>query len=482
MSDTNPPVLAVDLDGTLIASDMLHESFWATLGSDRGQVLRAAARFLTGGRAALKATLAKAADVDVALLPDKSAVLEEIRARKAAGAHVVLATASDQGIAQAVADHLGIFDEVMASDGETNLKARAKAAALAEKFGKSGFAYIGDSAADLPVWSEASEAISVDAPESLKNRISADLVTHLESAAAPKDLSHATLRALRPHQWLKNLLVFVPMLLAHDLSVSTFLTAFAAFVAFSLVASSVYVLNDLLDLSADRAHPRKKDRPFASGALPLLWGLLLAPGLLLAGVAVGGLAGPLFLAVLAFYYLCTLAYSLALKQVTVIDICMLAGLYTLRVIAGAAATGNAPSVWLLGFSIFFFLALAAVKRQAELVDLVARGDTKAAGRGYLPEDLPLITMMGLSAGYVSVLVAGLYLTSDAVAQLYSFPSALWGICAVLIYWLSRIVMLTHRSRMHDDPIVFAVTDRVSLFCGVAIIALAVLAARLPALG
>ncbi len=174
-----------------------------------------------------------------------------------------------------------------------------------------------------------------------------------------------------------------------------------------------------------------------------------------------------------------MAYSLGLKRITVIDICILAGLYTLRVIAGGAATMNAPSVWLLGFSIFFFLALAAVKRQAELVDLVSRGNEKAEGRGYLPDDLPLITMMALAAGYVSVLVAGLYLTSAAVATLYSFPSALWGICAVLIYWISRIVMLTHRRRMHDDPIVFAVTDRVSLFCGITIIALVVLAAQFP---
>ena len=268
------------------------------------------------------------------------------------------------------------------------------------------------------------------------------------------------------------------MLLAHDFAAGTIGAAIAAFVAFCLIASSVYVLNDLLDLSADRAHPRKRLRPFASGALPLQAGLVMAPGLFVAGIAVGAFAGPLFLGVLVFYYLCTLAYSLFLKRVTVFDICMLAGLYTLRVIAGAAATMTQPSVWLLGFSIFFFLALAAVKRQAELVDLVDAGREKAAGRGFLPEDLPLITMMALSSGYVSVLVAGLYLTSVAVAELYSFPSALWGICAVLIYWVSRIVMLTHRRRLHDDPMVFAVTDRVSLFCGASIIALALVAARL----
>ena len=470
-------VLAVDLDGTLIASDMLHESFWATLGRDRAQVLKACGALLTGGKAALKAALA-GAKVDVARLPYKTEVLDEIRRRRETGAHVVLATASDQALAQAVADHLGLFDEVLASDGATNLKGPAKAEALTGAYGDKGFAYAGDATADLPVWAVAREAIAVDVTPALKARIKTDTVTSVDSAAAPSGRLKAAFKALRPHQWLKNLLIFIPMLLAHDFAAGTIGAAIAAFVAFCLIASSVYVLNDLLDLSADRAHPRKRLRPFASGALPLQAGLVMAPGLFVAGIAVGAFAGPLFLGVLVFYYLCTLAYSLFLKRVTVIDICMLAGLYTLRVIAGAAATMTQPSVWLLGFSIFFFLALAAVKRQAELVDLVDAGREKAAGRGYLPEDLPLITMMALSSGYVSVLVAGLYLTSDAVAELYSFPSALWGICAVLIYWVSRIVMLTHRRRMHDDPIVFAVTDRVSLFCGASIIALALVAARL----
>ncbi len=470
-------VLAVDLDGTLIASDMLHESFWAALGKDRGLVIAAFGAFLGGGRAALKARLASGVEIDVAHLPYKEPVLAELRAAKARGAHVVLATASDRRLAEAIAVHLDLFDEVMASDGETNLKGTAKADALVEKFGEGGFAYLGDSAADLAVWEKSGEAISVDAPAAVRSRIKAPNVRHIEGTTGEGRQMQAGLRALRPHQWLKNLLVFIPMMLAHDFSSGAIFAALLAFAAFSLVASSVYVLNDLVDLSADRAHPRKRKRPFASGALSLSTGLWLAPGLLGAGIVLGALVGALFLWVLLFYYLCTLAYSLGLKRITVIDICMLAGLYTLRVVAGAAATLNAPSVWLLGFSIFFFLALAAVKRQAELVDLVARGDEKAEGRGYLPDDLPLITMMALASGYVSVLVAGLYLTSDAVATLYSFPSALWGICAVLVYWVSRIVMLTHRRRMHDDPIVFAVTDRVSLFCGVAIVGLVVLAAK-----
>ncbi|MEO0990358.1 MAG: UbiA family prenyltransferase [Pseudomonadota bacterium] len=473
------PVLAVDLDGTLISSDMLHESFWAALAHDRRQVQQAAGAFVKGGRAALKEELARGASIDVTRLPYKEVVLDEIRTRKAGGARVVLATASDRVLAEAVAAHLGLFDEVMASDGTVNLKGARKAEALRERFGETGFAYIGDSSADLPVWAAAAEAITVDAPDALRKQVSGDRVRHLESAAAPTGKTRALLKALRPHQWLKNLLIFVPMLLAHDLAPVTVLSALVAFLAFSAVASSVYLLNDLLDLDADRAHPRKRKRPFASGALPLQTGLWLAPGLLLAGFLMAAALNPGFVLVILFYYLCTLAYSLVLKRITVIDICMLAGLYTLRVIAGAVATQITPSVWLLGFSIFFFLALAAVKRQAELVDMVSEGRDKAAGRGYRMDDLPLVTMMALAAGYVSVLVAGLYLTSEEVAVLYSSPSFLWGICAVLIYWLSRIVMLTHRGRMDDDPIVFAVTDRVSLVCGVSVAALLMLATWAP---
>lgn len=479
MSDSHK-VLAVDLDGTLISSDMLHESLWATLGRSPIGLFKALGGFVSGGRAGLKSALSETADVDVALLPYNEVVLEEIRAARARGLQVVLATASDRRFADAIAEHLGLFDEVIASDGQTNIKGEAKAAALVDRYGAGGFAYVGDSTADLPVWSASAEAIVVGGSPGLLQKIKAPVVRELVDTEDAGSVLRAGLKALRPHQWLKNLLVFIPMLLAHNIVSSSVLAALTAFVAFSLVASSVYVLNDLVDLSADRAHPRKRQRPFASGALPLSVGLWLAPGLLILGLAVGALAGPLFMSVLLFYYACTLAYSLALKRVTVIDICMLAGLYTLRVIAGGVATMNTPSVWLLGFSIFFFLALAAVKRQAELVDLAARGDGTAPGRGYQQDDLPLITMMALSSGYVSVLVAGLYLTSDSVAELYSFPSALWGICAVLIYWVSRIVMLTHRQRMHDDPIVFAVTDKVSLFCGVCVVSLVLLASEVGA--
>ena len=294
------------------------------------------------------------------------------------------------------------------------------------------------------------------------------------SAAGGDKLTNGFGPLLEGFDRLKNLLVFVPMLAAHDLSGTTILATLLAFLAFSLVASSVYLLNDLLDLAADRAHPRKRLRPFASGEVPLIRGTLWAPGLLAAGVLIAASVGWLFLLTMVLYYVTTLAYSFGIKRRAVIDICALAGLYTLRIVAGGAATGIPLSVWLLAFSIFFFFALAAVKRQAELVDGLAAGRASASGRAYEVGDLPLVSQMALSSGYVSVLVMALYLNSPTVQTLYPNPAPLWGICLILLYWLSRVVMKTHRGVMHDDPVVFAVKDRVSLVCGALIMICALL--------
>jgi 4-hydroxybenzoate polyprenyltransferase len=272
------------------------------------------------------------------------------------------------------------------------------------------------------------------------------------------------LAALRPHQWLKNLLVFLPMFAAHRLDGETLLRTGLAFLAFCLVASSVYVLNDLIDLSADRTHPRKRRRPFASGSLPIVAGHWIGPLLLMAGAAIAAGLGGEFALLLGSYYVVTLAYSLVLKRLLVIDICVLAGLYTLRIMAGAAATGINLSVWILAFSIFFFFSLAAVKRQAELVDSSGRGELGASGRGYRVGDLPLISQMATASGYVSVLIMALYVNSPQVRELYQKPSALWGICLVLLFWISRMVMVTHRGKMNDDPVVYAAKDPVSLLC------------------
>lgn len=466
---TGPGVLVVDLDGTLIRSDMLDETFWAGVARD-WRVLPRALAAAAGGRAALKARLAAMARPDPASLPYRPEVLALIDGWRAAGGRVVLATAADAGAAEAVAAHLGLFDAVHASDGAVNLKGPAKADLLDRTYGAGGYTYAGDSAADLAVWSRAGAAVTVGAGAGLRARAEAlrPGARHLAPAAPPWG---AALRALRPHQWLKNVLVFLPILAAHRFDAATLGLGLAAFVAFCLVASSVYLLNDLLDLAADRAHPRKRMRPLASGALPLRIGAGLVPLLLLAGLAVALALGPLFLASLAAYYALTVAYSLSLKRKALVDVAVLGMLYALRVVAGGAAAGIELSVWLVAFSVFLFFALATVKRQAELIDLAQRGGERASGRGYGVADLPVVTQMATASGFVAVLVLMLYVNDAEVAQRYGTPELLWGVALVTLYWVARMVLLASRGQMHDDPVVFAARDRVSLVCGAVVAAL-----------
>lgn len=447
---------------------MLYESFWSSFAGDwRSPFLSAAV--LLKGRASLKRHLATAAIIEVSTLPYDEMVIAFIQEWRQTGGRTALVTASDHAFAVAIADHLGIFDEAHGSDGNLNLKGEKKAIFLEKSFGKKGFAYMGDAYADLPVWQRAAKAITVNAPAALRRKVENACVT-VEHLGTEARSVNPYIKALRPHQWLKNILVFLPMLAAHQLDGPTILPSLLAFLCFSLVASSVYVLNDLLDLSADRAHPRKRNRPFASGSIPIAHGTWMAAGLILLGTALAALIGFEFFVVMASYYFLTTAYSLHLKRQIVVDICVLAGLYTLRIIAGGVATGITLSVWLLAFSVFFFLSLAAVKRQAELIDSAERGNLKASGRGYHVDDLQIISMIAISAGYVSVLVMTLYVNSPAVVDLYPNPEALWGVCAVLLYWITRTVMVTHRGKMHDDPVVYAAKDRVSQVCFLIMIA------------
>lgn len=469
-------VLAVDLDGTLVRSDMMYESFWSGFGRD-WRVPFGAMAALMKGRAALKRYLAGAGTIDVTTLPYDVEVIAYVERWRAGGGRAALVTASDMGLAQAVAAHLGIFDEVHGSDGVHNLKGEGKAQFLEERFGKGGFAYVGDSRADLAVWKRAAKAVTVNAPAGLRREAEA-ICGEVEHLSTAERSLRPYFKALRPHQWLKNVLIFLPMLAGHDFGGEVFARSLLAFVAFSLVASCVYVVNDLLDLAADRAHPRKRNRPFASGRLPIGHGLWMAGGLIVVGVAVAGAIGVNFIKVLAGYFLLTTSYSLYLKRQMVLDIVVLAGLYTVRIVAGGVATGIPLSVWLLAFASFLFLAMAAVKRQAELVDLARRDGLKASGRGYHVDDLPIISMLGVSAGYMSVLVLQLYVNSPEVSRLYPHPAALWGVSAVLLYWVTRTVLLTHRGEMRDDPVVYAATDRISQVC-FAICAAFIVAGALP---
>ena len=460
--------LVVDLDGTLLKSDMLFESFWSAFGRDwRSPLLSISA--LMRGKAAFKAYLADVARVDVTTLPYDAQVIAYIEAWRRQGGQTALVTASNNSIARAIGAHLGLFDAVYGSDGVVNLKGACKADFLIDKYGAAQFAYMGDSQADLAVWKHAKRAITVNLSARMRKRAeqTAERIEHLTTHAPT---GAAYLKAMRPHQWMKNALVFLPMLAAHQIDGADFLLSLLAFIAFSLVASSVYVLNDLLDLGADRAHPRKRLRPFATGSIPIASGVWMMVGLLGLGAFAALLIGPMFFLVIVAYYALTTAYSLYLKRRTVIDICVLAGLYTARIVAGGVATGIPLSVWLLAFSIFFFLSLAAVKRQAELVDSVQQGKLKASGRGYHVDDLSIISMISISAGYVAVLVLALYVNSPMVTELYAHSEALWGVCAMLLYWITRTVLIAHRGRMHDDPVVYAVKDRTSRICFVIILA------------
>ena len=440
---------------------MLLESFWSAFSRDWRTPFRSVAA-LRNGRAALKRHLATSSVVEPETLPYAQGVLDYIDAwRNRTGGVVALVTASDCGFAEAIAAHLRVFDEIHGSDGVLNLKGEQKARFLEDRFGLKGFAYMGDAAADLPVWACAAKAITVNAPASLRGRVEAVSEGEVEHLATEAKSAMLYIRALRPHQWLKNVLVFLPMLAAHRVDGATGLMSLLAFISFTLIASSVYVLNDLLDLAADRTHPRKRNRPFASGDIPIAHGTLMAAGLLVLGALLVAGIGAGFLIVMAGYCFLAATYSLNLKRRIVVDICVLAGLYTIRIFAGGVATGIPLSAWLLAFSAFFFLSLAAVKRQAELIDSARHGSTTASGRGYHVDDMPIISMISIGAGYVSVLVMMLYINSPEVIGLYARPEVLWGVCAVLLYWITRTVMIAHRGNMHDDPVVYAVKDRIS---------------------
>lgn len=461
--ETSVP-LAVDLDGTLIRTDTLWESL-AQLLRQRPLALLAVPYWWVRGRAFLKQQLAQRTKLDVRSLPFNEAFLAWLNEEKQSGRQLVLATASDRQLASAVARHTGLFDAVLASDGKTNLRDEKKLRALKEKFGERGFDYAGNSGADLEVWSGAREAIVVSANGSLIKRAGERAKvsrTFFSSGFSFK----AFVRCLRPHQWSKNLIVFVPVLTAHALGNSSILiAALRTFAAFCCCASAAYLLNDLMDLEADRHHPNKRQRPFASGDLPLPVAFVAAPLLLITGLALTlGLPAAATAAV-ACYFVATSTYSWKVKRVPLLDVFFLAGLYTSRLIAGHLATGVAWSVWLLVFSMFIFLSLALVKRLQELQAVREQNGQDVKGRGYVAGDLELVTMLGIASGFIAVLVLALYVNSEQVLKLYARPMLLLLACPLLLYWLSRIWFLAHRGQMHDDPTAFACKDWVSYFIG-----------------
>ena len=451
--------LCVDLDGTLVHTDTLVESALVLLKRNL-LYLFAMVGWLLSGKANLKAQIASRVELDVSLLPYNRDLLDWLKTH-AAGRKLLLVSATNISVANSVARHLGIFEEVMASSAGHNLSASRKADALVERFGEGGFDYIGNSSDDVPVWSRCRRAVLVNAPAGVTRQ--AHQVAEVQ-AQLPRQqaLLPALARAMRPHQWSKNLLLFVHLLMAHAWADNALiLSTVIAFVAFCLCSSSVYLINDLLDLEADRKHSDKCTRPFAAGTAPLLSGIVLAPLLLLVAFALAALAGSSFLAVLGVYFLLTVAYSFYLKRVVLLDVLVLAMLYTLRIIAGSAVAGMLPSFWLLSFSMFLFASLAMVKRYAELKTMEGDPDAWVSGRGYRASDLSLIANLGVAAGYIAVLVLALYVDSPDVVKLYQDEEWIWLLCPMLMYWIGRIWLLASRGELHQDPVVFAARDRVS---------------------
>jgi 4-hydroxybenzoate polyprenyltransferase len=463
-TDSFTPI-AVDLDGSLIHSDLLLESFLLLIKRNPFYLFLVPL-WLLSGKANLKAQIAQRVQLNAAALPYNRPLIDWLSARKAQGHALWLCTASDHRLAQLVANHVGIFDGVIASDGQLNVSGSRKAQLLIDRFGDKGFDYVGNHQVDLAVWKHARAAIVVNAGAALQAQARA--LTQVSATFEPLGgTARAVRKALRVHQWAKNGLIFVPVAAAHQLGqVHTLVDALLAFIAFSLCASSVYLLNDMLDLEADRQHHSKCNRPFASGQLSVIFGLIAAPLLLLGSFGLAFALLPLkFMGVLAVYYVATLAYSFTLKRLVMIDVLTLAGLYTIRIVAGAAATAIPLSFWLLMFAIFIFLSLAMVKRYAELYAMREQGKLSAHGRGYQVEDLHLLQSMGSASGYISILVLALYVNSPDIALLYKHAKLAWMLVPIMLYWISRVWMQTYRGQMDDDPLVFALKDRISLITG-----------------
>lgn len=451
--------LCVDLDGALVKTNTLIECILALIAR-RPLLLFALPFWLLGGRAYLWRRVGPRARLNAAQLPYRAEVLESIRAARAASASVVLVTSAHQAPAAGIAAHLGGFAAVFSGYD----KAR-QAEVLVERFGAGGFDYIGGPGADKRVWSGARKALRVGGSPGLPPN-AASGVAVLTPPGPPWRLF---LRALRPHQWVKNLLVFVPLILHHQLNqADSLLRAGLAVLATCIAGSGAYLINDLLDLEADRLHARKRGRPFASGDLPLETGLLLGPVLMGAGLTIAWLARPAAAGVLGAYLAASFLYSVWLKKLPAVDVVLLAGLYCLRLLIGGEACAIPLSPWTVAFSMFLFLSLALMKRYSELHGLKTRQGEEAAAaerRGYTVADMQSISSLGAASGMTAVLVIALYVNAAEVRTLYGHPNVLWLVCVIVLLWIARLWLIAGRGQLGEDPVLFAVRDPWSVVLG-----------------
>jgi len=471
--------LCVDLDGTLVKSDTLLDTVLVVARQRPMDLLRVPG-WITEGKAAFKRHLTAAVSLDVEHLPYNRPLLEYLRQQHSEGRAIYIATAADRTLAERVAAHLGIFAGVLASDGATNLAGGNKLAAFHAQFGDE-FCYIGNARPDVELLAACESPMVANPDRALREGMKRKGTTAAASFEDRVPALRSWLKAIRLHQWAKNTLIFVPLLLAHRWNPGTFGGAITGFFSFGLCASATYIINDLLDLETDRRHPRKRRRPFAAGDLSAISGVVVVCLLMLASLAlalalpriVDAMPGDYvlvrpysFLGWLGFYTVVTLTYSLYLKRKLLLDVFVLSGLYTVRILAGSAATGVMVSAWLAGFSVFFFLSLAFVKRFSELEGLRERGDAVSNGRGYFVSDLEQLRALGTGAAYAAVVVMTLYINNAETHVLYRHPVRLWLVVLVLLLWLSQVWMKASRGEMHDDPVVYAITDKRSLLLGV----------------
>lgn len=453
---SQPLVTICDLDDTLIKTDLLFES---VLKLVRTKPLSSLALpfWLMRGKAYAKDRVAKLVELDPASLPYRDEILRHVRSRRDDGKQVILASASHHSFVQSIADYCQCFDMAQGSSGSINLKSETKLDWIKSKVDKP-FEYIGDSASDLPIWKNANHAVLVNPSKNVLKKIQSIGISH-EIFRDGQDTLKPIIKQLRVHQWIKNAILAVPLLAPNKVwQIDLWMNVLIGFVSFSLLASLVYVMNDMLDVENDRRHPTKKNRPFASGILPIRRGLLLILCLGAGSLVFGSLLGPEFLGVLALYFGVNVAYSTRLKEAVMLDVVILASFYTMRLMAGSAATSTPISHWLLSFSIFFFLGLAMVKRYTELRRVVGKSQNTLYGRGYNAEDKAPVLIMGISSSMLSILILALYFSSTDVQALYTNSSRLWALAPLLVYWTGRVWMLANRGQVHDDPVVFAVKD------------------------
>lgn len=460
----------VDLDGTLIFTDLLFESFILLIKKNPIYLFFCVWWLLIGGRAKLKFEISERVEINPENIPYNKELIWYLREVKSEGNGLFLVTASSNKYAVLISNHLKIFDKVQGSTISFNLKGKNKAKWIEENLDGNDYLYVGDSFADFQIWKKNTKAISVGSQKF--NNIVGKKFNLIKSFEKPTLKIKTIVKGIRVHQWAKNLLIFLPLLMGHKFSeINIWINAIIAFVAFSLCASSVYLLNDLLDLESDRLHDKKKFRPLASGEMPIQIGLILFPVLLIFSFILSLFVNTNFQVVLLIYYIITLAYSFNFKRIIIWDVITLSLLYTIRIFAGSRAVDIELSQWLLLFSMFFFLSLAFVKRAAELISIYNKNLSlkKVNGRGYTTEDLTILNSLGGGAGFISVLIFALYLNSPNITNLYHEPKTLWFICLFLLYWISRVWILTSRGQMNDDPVVFAIKDKVSYLVGACIL-------------